>query len=155
MIRYAEAVALLRERNRPSGGIRTVHAVARDCFIRPDTEVLEIGATTGFTATNLAMLTNCSVTGIDINDQALREASDYAGRMGVAHRVRFHIADATALPFPNDRFDVVWASNVTSFISHKSRAIAEYTRVLRSRGFLVLVPIYYHRKPPTDIVRNV
>ncbi len=152
---YSDAVALLRERNRPSGGIRTVHEVAKSCFISPLTRVLEIGSNTGFTSVNLSLLTGCNVTGVDLNSDAIAAATEYARNMGVSARTHFIAADATELPFKTETFDVTWASNVTSFIESKKLAIMEYVRVLKRLGFLVMVPIYYKRQPPAEIVQAI
>jgi SAM-dependent methyltransferase len=59
------------------------------------------------------------------------------------------------LPFSDRAFDLVWASNVTSFISDKGLAIREYLRMLAPGGFLVLVPIYYRTTPPDTLVRRI
>jgi ubiquinone/menaquinone biosynthesis C-methylase UbiE len=152
---YSDAVAMLRERNRPSGGIRTVHTVARDCFVSPTTHVLEIGSTTGFTAVNLSLLTSCRVTGVDINLAAVQEARRYAVEMGVQSRTLFLQGSATALPFLAEYYDLVWASNVSSFIADKNRALGEYVRVLRVGGYLVAIPIYYRHTPPPELLAEV
>lgn len=54
---YSSFVGLINERNRPSGGIKTVHTVAVNAFINKNKKVLEIGSNTGFTSVNLALLT--------------------------------------------------------------------------------------------------
>jgi ubiquinone/menaquinone biosynthesis C-methylase UbiE len=152
---YSEWVALIKERNRPSGGIKSVHAVAVNAFIDSSKKVLEIGCNTGFTSVNLSLLTGCRCIGIDINKTSIQEAKEYAKAQGVDRRVNFMVANALSLPFPDETFDVVWCSNVTSFIDKKQKAISEYLRVLKLEGTLVVIPIYYIKKPPSKILKEV
>lgn len=152
---YSDFVGFIKERNRPSGGIKTVHEVAVNAFIDKSKRMLEIGSNTGFTSVNMSLLTGCDVVGIDVNDNSVREAESYALQNGVDDRVSFVKADALHIPFEDKSFDVVWCSNVTSFISDKQGAIQEYLRVLKPGGVLVVVPIYYISQPPKEIVTQV
>lgn len=152
---YSEFVGFIKERNRPSGGIKTVHSVAVNAFLKATSKVLEIGSNTGFTSVNLSLLTGCEVIGVDVNETSIAEARAYAEIQGGHGRVTFLKADATKIPFEDNSFDLVWCSNVTSFISNKEEAISEYLRVLRPGGILVAVPIYYRETPPKDIVEKV
>ncbi len=63
---YSDLVGLVRERNRPSGGVRTVQTVAVNAFLGAGSRVLEVGSNTGFTSVNLALLCQGHVVGIDV-----------------------------------------------------------------------------------------
>jgi SAM-dependent methyltransferase len=152
---YSQLVGLVRERNRPSGGIRTVQTVAVNALLDRTSRVLEIGSNTGFTSVNLALLAHCRVTGIDVNPDSVAEATEFARANHVAERVAFQLADTKGLPFADSSFDLVWASNVTSFIDDQTRAVAEYLRVLANGGVLAFVPIYYRKRPPPNLVEQV
>jgi ubiquinone/menaquinone biosynthesis C-methylase UbiE len=153
---YSEFVGLVKERNRPSGGIKTVHSVAVNALLMGQSKrMLEIGSNTGFTSVNMSLLTGCSAVGTDINDASISEAKEYAIRQGVEDRVSFIKADVLNLPFEDNSFDVVWCSNVTSFISDKDKVVSEYLRVLKMGGILVIVPIYYLNNPPKAILQKV
>ncbi len=152
---YSKLVSIVKERNRPSGGIKTVHEVAVNAFVDSSKKMLEIGSNTGFTSVNMSLLTGCDVTGIDINQGSVDESIAYAKRNGVEKNTKFQVASATEIPFDDKYFDIVWSSNVTSFIDDKSAAIREYLRVLKVGGILVVVPIYYHSEPPADVIRSV
>jgi ubiquinone/menaquinone biosynthesis C-methylase UbiE len=152
---YSTFVGLINERNRPSGGIKTIHSVAVNALINEKKRMLEIGSTTGFTTVNMSLLTGCQGVGIDINQKSVDESIMYAKKQNIGSRIKFIQGNATKLPFKDGEFDIVWASNATSFISDKEGAIREYLRVLRSGGTLVVVPIYYIKKVPENILRNV
>lgn len=153
---YSDFVGLIRERNRPSGGIRTVQEVAVNAFISNKKKMLEIGSNTGFTSVNMSLLTGCKVIGIDTVEKSVNEAKKYAKEQGLKNEnVEFIKANTLELPFADNFFDVVWCSNVTSFISDKERAIKEYLRVLKQGGSLIVVPIYYIKEPPREILEEV
>lgn len=152
---YSNFVALVKERNRPSGGIKTIQRVAVNAFIDSNKKMLEIGCNTGFTSVNMALLTGCECIGIDINKESIKEARKYAKRQGIEKRVKFEVANALSLPFKDNSFDIVFCSNVTSFIDNKERAIKEYLRVLKTGGTLVVIPIYYIKKPPITLINKV
>jgi SAM-dependent methyltransferase len=151
---YNELIGLVRETNRPPGGLSTVAEIARAAGLRPGSRVLEIGCATGYTALELASLSGCDVIGIDINPQSVAEAERRARAEG-ADTVRFQVADAGALPFPDGAFDLIMCGNVTSLVSDRERAVAEYVRVLRPRGFLAATPMYYVDTPPDGLVEAV
>lgn len=152
---YSTFVGLIKERNRPSGGIRTIHNVAINAFVNSKKKMLEIGSNTGFASVNMSLLTGCKVIGIDINQKSIDEAIMYAKQQGINHKVKFIKASALKLPFKENKFDIVWASNVTSFISNKTKAIEEYSRVLKPGGILAIIPIYYIKNVPNKILTDV
>ncbi len=153
-ITYSEYVGKVNETNRPSGGIKTVQKCCVNAFINEKKKVLEIGCNTGFTSLNIAQLTGASVLGIDLIEDSLSEARKKAKENKI-NNVKFEKASATKLPYKNESFDVVWLSNVLSFIEDKKNALRECIRVLKKGGFLIFVPIYYKKKVPKKIVKEV
>lgn len=152
---YSQLVGLTRERNRPSGGIKTVHEVAVNSLMTSSSKMLEIGSNTGFTSVNMSLLTGCKVEGIDINEASVSEAREYAKDNLDTNTVNFQTATTLKLPFRNGEFDLVWASNVTSFVDDKRGAISEYLRVLKVGGIVAVIPIYYIKDAPKEIIENV
>lgn len=67
-------------------------------------EVLDVGTGTGFIALMLSEMGH-KVTGIDIADDMLKQAKDKAGKKNL--NIKFQWADADAVPFSDDTFDVV------------------------------------------------
>ncbi len=74
------------------------------------------------------------VTGIDLTSEFCRLASELTRRVGLGSRVRFETADATAMPFADASFDVVWTQHVQMNVADKRRFYAEIARVLRPGG---------------------
>lgn len=152
---YSTLVGLVRERNRPSGGIRTLVEFAQKSFLRPDKNLLEVGSNTGFSVVNIASITGSFCSGIDINPISIKEAMENAKSIGVEHLTEFKIGNALEIPYTDEYFDTLWVSNVTSFIEDKCAAFREYLRVLKKGGFIGIAPIYYREQPPSDLFRQV
>ncbi|WP_202970901.1 class I SAM-dependent methyltransferase [Saccharothrix sp. ALI-22-I] len=152
---YNQLIGVVRETNRPPGGLRSIALLARHGFLARDSHVLEIGTSTGITAVELAKLAGCRVTAIDINEESLREARRRAEDEGVAHLISFERNDATDTGYDAGSFDMVFCGNVTSLIPDRERALAEYTRVLKPGGFLAAVPMYYVDRPSDRLIADV
>lgn len=152
---YSTMVGFTKERNRPSGGIRTISEFAIKAFINKDKKVLEVGSNTGFSMSNLAALTGANCIGIDVNLNSIADAKLYANDLGVSHLVEFLEGNALDISFEDNAFDALWVSNVTSFIENKEKAITEYLRVLKPNGIIGFAPIYYVDEPPIDLLRKV
>lgn len=151
---YNEIIGLVRETNRTPGGLNTIKTVSRMLNLNENTKILDIGTSTGHTALEFGRLLNCEVVGIDINDESIKTATERCKRFKL-NKVKFQIDDATNMSFKDETFDVVFAGNVTSLVNNREAALKEYWRVLKPRGFLVAVPMYYIKKPSKKLVDDV
>jgi SAM-dependent methyltransferase len=151
---YNELIGLVRETNRPPGGMISLQVLAQRLHLNPSTRVMEIGCATGWTALELGQLTGCKIYAIDINEESINEARQRARNRGLDN-VEFHVADAAKVPLPDGWADVVFCGNVTALVSDPERVIAEYKRVLKPGGFLVAIPMYYRTKPSDELVKEV
>lgn len=104
---YSQIVGILKERNRPSGGIKTIQNVVKNAYIKQTDKILEIGSNTGFSSVNLNLLSGAKVVGIDVEENSLKEARLYAKLNNVSKSVKFKKASATSLPFKDNSFDIV------------------------------------------------
>lgn len=95
-------------------------------------DVLEVGCGTGLVLQRVARNAR-SAKGVDLSPGMLAHAKD----RGLDVRE----GDATALPFDDASFDVVYAFKVLAHVPDVDRAIAEMVRVVRPGGH-VLVEVY-------------
>ena len=94
--------------------------------------LLEVGCGIG---TDLARFASggARVTGVDLSQTAI----DLAGRNLALHGAapdELRVANAEALPFGNDTFDVVYGHGVIQYTADPSRLVRECARVLRPGG---------------------
>lgn len=102
----------------------------------PGQRVLDLGSGLGGSARYLATEWGCRVDGVDVTAEYVDVANELAKRVGLSERVRFSIADALALPFPDGCFDLVWTEHVQMNIADKARFYGEIRRVLKRGGRL-------------------
>jgi ubiquinone/menaquinone biosynthesis C-methylase UbiE len=100
--------------------------------------LLDVGCGVGGPARRLARAANVSVTGITISPQQVEEASARAAQEGLNSRVRFQLADAADLPFPDDEFDAAIAIESIVHMPDKLQALRELFRVLRPGAILTI-----------------
>jgi SAM-dependent methyltransferase len=99
-------------------------------------QVLDVGCGTGFLALRFAELGH-TVTGIDLSPQMIDRASRKAEQAGL--KLDFRVGDASALDCGDETYDLVAARHVVWNLPDPERGVAEWLRVLRPRGRLILI----------------
>jgi ubiquinone/menaquinone biosynthesis C-methylase UbiE len=94
-------------------------------------QVLEVGCGAGVDLARFAK-GGASVTGVDLADSAIALATANFSQQGL--HGDFRVADGEALPFPDDRFDFVYAHGVVQYTAHPDRLVRECHRVLKPGG---------------------
>lgn len=99
--------------------------------------VLDVGCGGGQAILRLkALYPHLQLTGIDLSDQQIEGAQRRARQNGSA--VQFEVANAQALPFPDECFDMVVSFGSVKHWPDPLRGIAECWRVLKPGGELLL-----------------
>jgi SAM-dependent methyltransferase len=96
--------------------------------------VLDVGSGLGGPARLLAAEHGCEVCGVDLSAEFVDVAARLTARTGLADAVRFQVADALGLPFPDAAFDHAWTQHVAMNIADRARLYSEVRRVLRPGG---------------------
>jgi len=96
-------------------------------------EVLDAACGEGYGSHLLAARAK-AVTGLDIGEEAVAHARERYQR----DNLRFDQGDATKLPYEDDRFDVVVSFETLEHLESQEKLLAEFRRVLRPEGFLVI-----------------
>jgi len=101
-------------------------------------EVLEVGCGRGFYLKTLKTVwPDLVITGVDVNQNYLDVARGYLGDLGVG-LIR---GDATDLPFTDNSFDRIIATEVLEHIPDDQKVVSEMYRVLKPGGIaMVTVP---------------
>lgn len=116
-------------------------ALARRLSLAGGERVLDVGSGIGGPARRLASLAAVDVVGVDLTPAYVDLANALSRLVGLGARVRFEVADALALPFPDASFDVAWTQHVQMNIADKDGFLAELFRVLVPGGRLALYDI--------------
>ena len=103
--------------------------------LTPRSHVLEVGCGAGGCAIYLAQTVGAKVTGIDINESAIKNATTLAGLTNLSSCVRFEQADAAkALPFPDQSFDAIYSNDTMCHIADRVSVLKEWRRLLKPGG---------------------
>ncbi|AZH24450.1 methyltransferase domain-containing protein [Haloplanus aerogenes] len=109
--------------------------------LAPDDRVLDVGCGTGFGTEGLLQYTD-DVHGLDQSIHQMEKAFEKFGR---TDRVNFYRGDAERLPFADDSFDAVWSSGSIEYWPNPVDALAEFRRVVKPGGSVLVVGPNYPR----------
>jgi SAM-dependent methyltransferase len=115
-------------------GRRSTVDLARLLGLGGNERVLDLGCGIGGPSRYLAQTFGCRVTGVDLTPEFCDVAAMLAVLTGLNDKVEYRQADALALPFADNSFDVVWSQNVVMNIADRPRLYREIHRVLRGGG---------------------
>jgi 2-polyprenyl-6-hydroxyphenyl methylase / 3-demethylubiquinone-9 3-methyltransferase len=139
---YDDPVALLRAENRAKfpwilNKLRTFcdHKVA----------ILDVGCGGGFLS-NLLARQGYKVTGVDLSPESLKVARDHDH----TRSVKYELADAYHLPYPDESFDAVTAMDFLEHVERPQDVINEFARVLRPQGLFFFHT--FNRNPLSHLV---
>jgi SAM-dependent methyltransferase len=98
--------------------------------------VLEAGCGSGRYALHVAEQTGCTMLGVDLHADGVRNARRLTEAQGL--RVRFDTCDlAQPLPFADGNFDAIYANDVMCHIRGRAEVLREYRRVTKPGGRLL------------------
>ncbi len=110
--------------------------------IRPTDRVLEIGFGPGHAIRRAdALASQGRVAGVDFSDTMVRQARKRNAAAIAEGRVDLRQGDASALPYPDNSFDKVFATNVIYFWQDPAANLEELKRVMKPGGRLALYVI--------------
>lgn len=112
--------------------------------------VLEIAPGPGYFAIELAKLTQCEITGLDISQTFVDIARKNAAEAGV--RVDFRHGNASDIPFAAEAFDFIFCRAAFKNFTEPVRALEEMCRVLKPGGQAVIIDL--RRDAPRAVIEQ-
>lgn len=146
----SDVVSLLLGDSYHPGGTALTRRLADGLALTPGARVLDVASGRGTTALLLADAYGTEVDGVDYSAANTALAQGAAQAAGLADRARLTTGDAEQLPYPDAVFDAVVCECALCTFPDKTRAAAEFARVLKPGGRLGItdVTIDPDRLPP-------
>lgn len=133
---YQDVLAEIGATNAHPGGSVATESWRAAIPWHTDMRILDVGCGTGKTLIDICSTVGCKGTGVDIRPKMVDKATERA-RLRERRNVDFLAASATALPFSDNTFDLVYSESVNVFLSNPGDAIAECARVLRQGALYI------------------
>jgi tocopherol O-methyltransferase len=102
------------------------------------THLLDVGCGIGGSSLYLAQRWQARATGITLSPVQANRAEVRARAAGLDRQTTFQVADALAMPFADNHFDLVWTLESGEHMADKRQFLAECWRVLQPGGRLVM-----------------
>ena len=119
------------------GSTETTRSVYSMLQLPEEPTILDVGCATGMSSIELAKLSGGRVIAFDINEVYLDILKERAKKEGVAERIQTSKGSIHHMDFKENTLDVIWAENIV-FVLGLERALSEWKRFLKSRGYLVI-----------------
>ncbi len=134
-----------------SGGVHRLwkRFVLSQTALRPGQRALDVAGGTGDIAAGMAEQVGASglVVLTDINAAMLAEGRDAMTDRGLVGNIRYSLANAECLPFPDSSFDCVTIGFGLRNVTDKQAALRSMTRVLKPGGQLIILEFSHPTAP--------
>ncbi|MBE9207828.1 methyltransferase domain-containing protein [Nostoc sp. LEGE 06077] len=136
-----------QKKDRRQAQIDLIEEILHWAGVETATNILDVGCGIGGSSLYLAEKFHARATGITLSPVQAARATERAQEMLLNLRSQFLVADAQAMPFADNTFDLVWSLESGEHMPNKVQFLQECYRVLKPGGTLIMVT-WCHR--PTD-----
>lgn len=145
-----------KKRLRP-GGIEATGWLIQQAGLSASSKVLEVACNRCTTSVELAQQFQCSITAVDMDSKVLEKARENVKAHGLEDRIAIIQANAMKLPFEDGVFDVVFNEAMLTMLNGaaKSKAIAEYYRVLKPGGILLTHDVMIVKEENVNVIEQL
>lgn len=135
----------------PGNKEATLRALAL-CEDLPETpRILDVGCGSGAQTLVLATATQGQIVATDLVSDFLNQLQKAVQEKGLLDQVQVERADMHALPFPENRFDLIWSEGAI-YIMGFDNGLSKWRPLLKPGGYLAVSEVAWFRPdPPTEL----
>ncbi|MEJ1933897.1 methyltransferase domain-containing protein [Nostoc sp. NIES-2111] len=126
-------------KNRRQAQIDLIEELLNWSGVQGAENILDVGCGIGGSSLYLAEKFHAQATGITLSPVQAARATERAKEAGLAARSKFLVANAQAMPFEDNSFDLVWSLESGEHMPDKTGFMQECYRVLKPGGTLIMV----------------
>jgi tocopherol O-methyltransferase len=115
--------------------------------VQATSNILDVGCGIGGSSLYLAEKFHAQATGITLSPVQAARSTERSLEANLGERTHFQVANAQAMPFADNYFDLVWSLESGEHMPDKTKFMQECYRVLKPGGTFIMVT-WCHR--PTD-----
>ena len=119
------------------GGPEATDSLAERIHLTASDHVLDTGSGVGGPALRLAQYYGCQVTGLELVESSVEIARTRVTEAEMQERVVFQCGNATAMPFEDSTFSVIWSQDAWCHIDDRQVLLEECARVIAPGGTLL------------------
>ncbi|BAY18093.1 type 11 methyltransferase [Anabaenopsis circularis NIES-21] len=127
-----------KKKDRRQAQIDLIEELLNWADVKTATNILDVGCGIGGSSLYLAEKFHARATGITLSPVQAARATERAQEMLLNLRSKFLVADAQAMPFADDSFDLVWSLESGEHMPDKTKFLQECYRVLKPGGTLIM-----------------
>ncbi len=142
-----------QKKDRRQAQIDLIEELLKWSGVQQAENILDVGCGIGGSSVYLAEKFHARATGITLSPMQVKRATERAHSFGLTARTSFQVADAQAMPFADNSFDLVWSLESGEHMPDKTKFIQECYRVLKPGGTLIMVT-WCHRPMDTPLTTD-
>lgn len=113
--------------------VRRAKIIFKELGLKKGDRVLDVGCGRGFYVNSISCLEGVEVVGVDLNKEYLNQAKKLIKK----NNVQLEVADVTKLPFEDNSFDKVIASEILEHLGDDNLALKEIYRVMKPGAIII------------------
>ena len=142
-----------QKKDRRQAQIDLIEEILKWIGVQQAENILDVGCGIGGSSLFLAEKFHARATGITLSPVQAARATERAQKLGLSARTHFQVADAQAMPFADNSFDLVWSLESGEHMPDKTKFMQECYRVLKPGGTLIMVT-WCHRPLDTPLTAD-
>ncbi len=150
---YTQFVAYIDQWNVPPGALDTINQWAVFGHVNQNSNLLEIACTTGLSSREIARITGCSSTGIDICEESIKSAKMNAEIYGRGLNLKYLSGDACEFT-TEERFSHIIIGASLGFFKEPKKMLDRITSFFGESGYLLASPYYSCGEMPDELKRD-
>lgn len=151
---YPNFIGLINQWNTPPGSYSTINKLAIFSGMNKDSNLLEVGCSTGFSSRELCMLTDCKGIGIDMSRNSIDMANHNKREYASKTKLSYKMIDGYNYK-PKGLFSHIMVGGNLKFFDNPEKMMSRCIEMVKDGGFILATPYYEIKKTPDNVAIEI